>query len=133
MSENKVFAEQSERRSFIYRKLANSSATWEQNNGYALISQISDIDTELHYAHELALCDLSYLSRIGFKGNGTNEWLTKQKITIPTKTNNTNILENGCLIARLGSNDMLIMDNTRTLPSLKHKILSLQFMEIAEA
>ncbi len=125
MSENKIIADRCESRSFVYRKLASLSPNWERSNGYALVSQISDIDSELHCAHELALCDLSHLSRIGFKGNGTNEWLAKQNVTIPDNINSANLLENGCLTARLGSNDILILDNLReatNLPeTLKHQ------------
>lgn len=122
MSTKKIIVDQCERRSFVYRNLATLSATWEQNNGYALASIINDVDTELHCAHKLALCDLSHLQRIGFKGNGTNEWLAQQNVTVPPKINSANILENGCLTARLGSNDILIMDNLKAATNFPEKL-----------
>lgn len=121
MNDN-IIADQCKSRSFVYRKLANLSATWEQNNEYAYVSQINDINTELHYAHELALCDLSHIQRIGFKGDGTNEWLAQQNVTIPANINCANILENGCLTARLGRNEILIIDSLKAATNFPEKL-----------
>lgn len=98
------------RRSFLYRKFDASQTTWSNINEYAMISVI-DENNEIDYAQHLALCDFSYLQRIGFKGAGTCEWLENQSIKIPTSINAALSTDDGCLVARLGSNDILILDS----------------------
>ena len=93
------------------RNLAPLAASWEQDDRYAFVSSISDSDAEARYAHELALCDASHLQRIGFKGNGTAEWLARKNVAVPTQINTAVSLKNGALVARLGINDILIMDS----------------------
>ena len=113
MSNTDITPDKLERRSFLYRKFDKSKVTWSIILNYATVSSIIDLDKETNGAKHLALSDLSYLQRIGFKGEGACEWLKKQNIQIPITVNDSLQDTNGCLIARLGINDILILDNIK--------------------
>ena len=117
MTDSTITPDKCLRRSFLYRKFDLSQTTWEKINDYATVSVI-DKNNEIKYAQHLALSDLSYLQRIGFKGAGTCEWLENQNINIPTNINTTLSTENGCLVARLGNNDVLILDSIKNQTSV---------------
>ena len=93
-----------------------------ESNGYAYVHSIHDSETELKHAQQMALSDLSYLQRIGFKGAGTTEWLENQNITIPTNINTAELTNDGCMVARLGSNDILILDNFKNSSNTPNKL-----------
>lgn len=113
MENNNIQASQCERRSFVYRKLEALSATWAETNGYAYAALIHDAASEVNYVQQLALCDMSHLQRVGFKGAGTIEWLASQQTYAPTDINTAVISPDGSLISRLGTNDILIVDNLK--------------------
>ena len=113
MSNTEMMPDNFERRSFLYRKFYKSKVTWSTINGYATVSSIIDLDKEINCANHLALSDLSYLQRVGFKGEGACEWLEKKNIQIPIHANDSLRGKHGCLIARLGINDILILDNLK--------------------
>ena len=111
-----------DRRSFLYRKFKSLQVTWSKINGYAVVSSIIDQEKETSYAQHLALCDLSYLQRTGFKGSGICKWLENQNIQIPKNVNTTLSNDNGCLVARLGSNDILILDSLNNATNIPNKL-----------
>lgn len=110
------------RRSFIYRKFNSSRVSWSQINGYAAVSLFNNEYNELEQTKNLALCDLNFLQRIGFKGAGTCKWLEKKNIPIPENINTTLSTDKGCLIARLGENDVLILDNLHSQTNLPNTL-----------
>ncbi len=122
MSNDKVQPNHYERRSFIYRKFRKLPVTWSEMNGHASVHAIHAPESELRYAQQMALCDVSYLQRVGFKGAGTIDWLSKQGIKIPENINTTAILSNDCLIARLGANDILILDSLKNKTDVPNKL-----------
>lgn len=109
-------------RSFIYRKFKSSQVIWTETNNYGIASSITDPTIESDYVQQLAICDLSYLQRTGFKGAGACEWLKNQNINIPTGINHTLSNDDGCLIARLGINDILIFDSLKNQTNLPIKL-----------
>ncbi len=113
MSNSTIAPDEFIRRSFVYRKFKSSHATWSKLNNYSTVSSLSDLEEEVERAHNLALCDLSFLQRIGFKGTGACEWLEKQNIKIPENINVTLANNDDCLIARLGNNDILILESIK--------------------
>ena len=120
MSNDIIQPDTSECRSFVYRKFNNLPVTWDEINGYAVAYTIHDLESELAYAQHLALSDISHIARIGFKGFGTAEWLSNQNINIPADVNTAETSSDGCLIAKLGTNDILVVDdllNSSNLPS----------------
>ena len=122
MSKDIIQPSTCERRSFIYRKFNDLPVTWKKINGYAVPYTIHDLESELAYAQHLAISDLSYIQRIGFKGPGTLEWLSHQNIKIPTVINTTQTLSDGCLVARLGTNDVSVLDNLMNSSNLPSKL-----------
>ncbi len=119
MNYNEVQPEYCQHRSFVYRKFDNLSVTWSDINGYAAVLSAHDTKLEIEYAQKMALCDLSHIQRIGFKGIGSNEWLSSQQITIPQDINTAEISSNGCLIARIGNQDILILDHLENKTNIK--------------
>ena len=109
-------------RSFLYRKYKSTQTGWSQVNGYATISTLVDQDKEIEYAKQLAISDLSYIQRIGFKGAGTVDWLNKQNIQIPEMVNSSLSTDDDCLVARLGTNDILVLDNLQCTNKLPNKL-----------
>ena len=122
MDGKEISADQFLFRSFVYRKLADLPAAWGQCNGYAIVTKISDAKTELGYVHNMALCDISHLQRIGFKGPNAIEWLTQHNINVPTQINTATSFNNGCLSARLGLNDILILDSIKNTTNITQKL-----------
>ena len=122
MTHNQVQPEYCQHRSFVYRKFDHLPVTWSEINGYAAALSIHDTNLEIEYAQKMALCDLSYIQRIGFKGIGTNEWLQTQKIIIPQDLNMAEVASNGCLIARLGSQDILVLDHLEKETNTKQRL-----------
>jgi sarcosine oxidase subunit gamma len=122
MTYDEVQPEHCQHRSFVYRKFSDLSVSWSEINGYAAALSIHDPKSEIKYAQKMALCDLSYLQRIGFKGKCTNEWLLKQGITIPENINNAVVLSDGALVAKLGQNDILILDHLENNTDIKRKL-----------
>jgi sarcosine oxidase subunit gamma len=110
------------RRSFIYRKFNSSQVTWSEINGYMTVSLYNSQTNELEQIKNLALCDLIFLQRIGFKGPGTCKWLENNNISIPAKVNTSLFTNEGCIIARLGENDVLILDNLHTQTNLPNTL-----------
>ncbi|MCV3242115.1 sarcosine oxidase subunit gamma [Mesorhizobium robiniae] len=53
--------------------------------------------------------DLSTLPRIGFKGNGTTNWLSSKVSAVPAAPNKAITLSDGTLIARLGKEEYLVL------------------------
>ncbi|REK23084.1 MAG: hypothetical protein DWQ42_15840 [Planctomycetota bacterium] len=57
---------------------------------------------------ELALCDLSFLPKLGLKGRGCADWLGAAGISVPTETYATADLDDGGLVVRLPGNEFLL-------------------------
>lgn len=118
MTDTTITPDKFVRRSFLYRKFDASQTTWTKINDYATVSSVIDQKNEIDHAQHLALSDLSYLQRIGFKGTGAIEWLGNQNINIPTNINTALPTDDGCLVARLGNNDILILDSIKNQTNL---------------
>jgi len=96
-------------RSPVYRKLRDLDAEFVEVNGYAIATTIGDTATQVAAARHMSLCDISGLSRLGFKGPGTSEWITEQGLTVPVDCNRALRQSNGTLLARLAPNEVLIL------------------------
>lgn len=100
------------RRSPLYRLHQANGAKFIRRSDAALVSHF-DIDSkaELAQAKSLAIADLSGLSRIGFKGADTVEWLLSQNISLPAQPNQACTSDDGLCVARLSHTEFLLMDN----------------------
>jgi len=111
-------------RSLVYRKLDSQTGKPGEINGYKVVLSITTPALEIEQARNLALCDLSALPRTGFKGQGTLEWLASENVTLPEKPNMAIQNSDGCLIAKLGLTEVLVLSDINAkseLPSLLNK------------
>lgn len=122
MSDTGKQANHFQRRSFVYRKFDTLPVVWSEINGYASAYSIQDSESEFKCAQQMGLCDLSYLQRVGFKGAGTIEWLSSQGINTPDNINSAVISNAGCITARLGASDILILDNLKNTTNTPSKL-----------
>lgn len=78
-------------------------------NGYAAFVPANAADPTA-----LCLADFTHVARAGFKGRGSANWLARQGVAIPVAPNRTVVDASGCLIARLGLEDLLIIGTLDT-------------------
>lgn len=97
------------RRSFAYRKLESAGASFQEHSNGALATQFGDPAVEVDLARKLGLIDLSPVSRCGFKGKGTMEWLQKQGVAVPEESNRAQRQAGNELAARLAPTEILIL------------------------
>lgn len=93
-------------RSPIAARFTQNDVEWQVVNGYMAVARIGDADAS---RPALTLCDLTHVARIGFKGAGTCEWLAQQGLAIPPVPNQIALDSSGCIVARLGQQDLLII------------------------
>lgn len=122
MSNTTISPDKYQRRSFVYRKLMPNKVTWTKINDFAVTRNLVKPEKEVDYAQNLALCDLCYMQRIGFKGHGATKWLEKQEIHVPNEVNTTHLNSNNCLVARLGADDILILDSLKNSTNIPNAL-----------
>lgn len=96
-------------RSPVYRNLRDLNAGFVEINGYAVAMTIGEAATQIAATRQLSLCDFSGLSRVGFKGPGTSEWITEQGLAVPAESNRALRQSDGSLLARLAPDEVLIL------------------------
>ena len=97
------------RRGFLDRKLAKAGAIFDTQTKAALALEFGDREAELTAVRHLGLADLSVLPRTGFKGAGTLAWLAAQGLGLPKESNRATRQIGGEVVARLASNEVLIL------------------------
>lgn len=108
-------------RSQLYRWHVAARARFEEVDGAAVVADYGDAGGEMQQARHLALADLSPLTRTGFKGEGAPEWLEAQAVRLPGSPNQAERQNDGCLVARLSNNELLILSDLHsdtTLPAI---------------
>lgn len=95
-----------ERRSPVHDLLPSRDAQWGRVAGAPVPLRFAPNEAEA--ARELALCDLSALTKLGLKGPAAEAWLRRHEVTIPPATYDTARLPGGGLIARLGGADFFL-------------------------
>ncbi|MGQ0658146.1 MAG: hypothetical protein ACT4NU_08650 [Chromatiales bacterium] len=108
------------RRSFVYRKLLQLGAQFAEMNGAAIAQAFGNSAAETEQARKLALCDLSPLAHSGLKGPGAAEWLATQGVAVPPAVNRATQQTDGALVARIGTNDLMVLSDLSgqsTLPA----------------
>lgn len=97
------------RRSFVTHELQMAGAHFGEENGAAIAVDFGDPVREEATARRLGLVDLSPLPRVGFKGQGTAEWLAAQGVLVPPESNQAAEQDGGELAARLAPGEVLIL------------------------
>ena len=114
MTDTTIHPQTYKRRSFVYRKLLEMNPGYIEINDGVIVSSTDAGDAQAQGKQQLSLCDLSLIPRTGFKGPGTCHWLTQQGLNIPDRVNLAELSEQGCLVARLGEQEILLIDSIKT-------------------
>lgn len=96
------------RRSPVHDWLEARGAQWGRAGDASLALHFGSPEDESAALRVLALCDLSFLPRLGIKGAAAAEWLRQQQIDVPAETYHTLPLADGGWIVRLGTGDFLL-------------------------
>lgn len=103
----------------IHDALIAGQAVWRQ--GQAQASEVSHFSAaDATKAARLGVADLSYLARAGVKGAGAAEWLAAQGLPLPDAPNRWTTLDDGGLIARLGTTEYLIEASPAVIERLQN-------------
>ncbi len=101
---------EAQRRSFVYRKLVATGATFEEVNGYAAAMTCgADEAAETAQAKVLGIADLSPLRRIGFKGWNIDAWLAAHGAVLGAESNVAYPQDDGARIARLAPGEVVVL------------------------
>ncbi|HIG66329.1 MAG TPA: sarcosine oxidase [Porticoccaceae bacterium] len=102
------------RRSQLYRRHINNNAVFKKTGSDFVVSHYDNGNnqrTELDQARSMAICDLSTLSRTGFKGAGAPIWAESQGVKLPDRANRAIVQPDGCLVAKLSDQELLILSD----------------------
>lgn len=112
-------------RSFLYRELQKLGAEFGELNGYACALRVgADAAAEAAQARSLALCDLSAVRRIGFKGWATAEWLIAQGASIADAPNRVYPQGDGARVARLSKGEFVVLGDLEGRSTLPDRLAS---------
>ena len=99
-------------RSPIYRQLVELGADFAEVAGAACAMGFGgDPEAEVALARGLAICDLSALPRVGFKGREALSWPAAQGLAISPDNNRAVVQDDGALVARLADSEVLILSD----------------------
>ena len=110
-------------RSPIYRQLVKRGAEFADVAGAACAMGFGgDPQAEERGARDLAICDLSALPRVGFKGREAQSWPAAQGLAISPDNNMSVIQDDGALVARLADSEVLILSDLAATSGLCARI-----------
>lgn len=120
------------RRSPLYRYHLEHQAEFVERAGSAVVNSYNGIPpVELEQAGSLAIIDLCGISRVGFKGADTADWLQEQGVTLPTQPNSACQTEEGITVARLSQSEFLLLDIAEE--RLKNSVTGLKIAQLEAA
>ena len=99
-------------------------------NGYTVITNIEDTVTEANYAENLAICDVSFLPRIGIKNINAYPDVLEPITNIPNNVNSATD-SNGCLVGKIGPQELLLINSINSSTDLQHNIVEKYFIKSA--
>lgn len=102
------------RRSQLNQRHVSSHALFKELGSNLVVSHYGNNDSiieEHSQAQTLAICDLSTLPRIGFKGAGAPSWVEAQKLNLPAMANTTVLQGSGSLVAKLSDQEILVLSD----------------------
>src|SRR6267378_7325938 len=99
-----------QRRSPVHEVLEDLHPRWGQVQGMSVALSFQSSEIEELSRTELALCDLSCLPRISFKGPEAVGWLEQFGIRVPTIVYDYSSWNDGGLIIRTDGQEVLLED-----------------------
>ncbi len=94
-------------RSPIYRALVEQGAKFRALDNTVIAASYGKKDAAVG---QLGLADLSPLSRVGFRGRKTLDWVGSQLLQVPDRNGITATQNDGSLLARLTDGEVLVLD-----------------------
>ena len=94
----------------VHDTLAHLGPRWGDYRGMPIAAVCGDTAGEVALAGNLALCDVSALSRITVKGWGAAELLMSLGVSVPSKVLHTAPLQGGGLVVRTGAAEFFVED-----------------------
>jgi sarcosine oxidase, subunit gamma len=98
------------KRSPVHDLLEPLRPQWRQAQGTLVAWSFQSLEAEEAVRAELALCDLSWLPRISFKGPSAVEWLRQRGITVPTSVYEYSNGNGGALVIRADIQEVFVED-----------------------
>ena len=98
------------RRSAVYRKFAEGSPVMGDVNTYNIPLLLSTREEETELVKNLALCDLTALSRFGLRGRNAASWLQQQLETDLPAINQAVKVHEGLLVVRLSEAEFTLLE-----------------------
>lgn len=96
----------------VYRELVALGAEFGEVNGMACALRCGGApEAEAERARALAICDLSALPRLGFKGRGAISWVAGQGVAVSDANNMTVWQDDGACAARLADTEVLVLSD----------------------
>lgn len=114
------------RRSPLMHRHKNNRAIFTTIGNNSVVESYESRDgniIEQANARELAICDLSTLPRIGFKGRGASAWLGNQDFNLPSHPNSAVVQSSGSIIAKLSDQEALILTDIFSLSDDVNKLV----------
>ena len=119
-----VAPENLNRRSFVYRELAALGAVFaEVGDAACAVTCGESAEAEAERARELAICDLSPLPRVGFKGRDTIAWLAARGVAVGPQDNMTVVQDDGARAARLAPTEVLLLADLAARSTMCDRLL----------
>lgn len=109
-------------RSMLYHDLTARGGVFQRIDNRAVVMHYGDSKFEYQAAKTLAIADLSPLSRTGFRGPGTRDWLSEHGLELPDKPNTAVAALDGSVIAALSWNQFLILSDLDAKSGLCEKL-----------
>ena len=95
-------------RSPIHHWLKQRTSEWKNVNGTLVAVRLGNADDEKTALERLALCDVSGLQKLGFKGPDAEHFVAEHGIAIPEAVYESRALTDGGLIVRLAADEFLL-------------------------
>lgn len=131
-----IMPEAFNKRSFLYREVTKAGAIFTNINNAAVANTYSVYDgnmgTEVSQARDLGLCDVSALTRTGYKGWNSASWLETMGAKITKENNLVCVQSDSSRVGRLGANEFVILGDYYGNASLLEKLNKTWAMENAD-
>lgn len=107
------------RRTQIYRKFLESDFVFGNSNGYRVPLSMNGQRKHDEPENGLALCDLSAMNRVGYKGADVDTWCESQHGIACPPVNHSALTKNGLLVVRLSSTELLMLEDLDATPDFE--------------
>jgi len=128
-----IMPEEFNKRSFLCREVTKAGAIFKSINNSAIANTYSvysgNMVTEVSQARDLGLCDISALTRTGYKGWNSSSWLETMGAKITKENNKICVQSDNSRVGRLGVNEFIVLGDYYGNESIVEKLNETWSME----